>query len=60
MTGSGEDSLDGLGSGSLRDLGAQVNHLDLQDLRDVGQLSHRDGGLGQLEVGFNRHVLHRK
>ena len=55
--GLGDDSLDGLGSGSLGDLGAQVNHLDFQDLRDVGQLSHSDGGLGQLEVGYNCHIL---
>ena len=56
----GNDSLDSLGSGSLRDLGAQVNHLDLQDLRDIGQLSHRDGGPEQFEVDDNRYVLQLK
>lgn len=50
-------SPEGLSSRSLRYLGAEVDHLDFEDLRDVWLLSDRHRGPEQLEGDDHCNIL---
>lgn len=47
----------GLSSGSLADFGAQVEHLDLEELWEIQMLPDRHRGPEELEGDDHSHVL---